>query len=84
MKSPHPQGREKSWAVRQVESSTNWANGSTFWTYFSNHLNYQIEHHLFPGVNHGHMHLIAPIVRQTCEEFGVKYQVRDVMLLIKL
>jgi len=61
------------WAQRQVESSTNWATGSLFWTFFSNHLNFQIEHHLFPGVNHEHMPLLAPLVRKACKARGVKY-----------
>jgi len=66
-------GNPRSWAKRQVESSVNWANESTFWFLLSNGLNYQIEHHLFPGINQSHLKHIAPVVRDTCEEFGVKY-----------
>jgi fatty acid desaturase len=29
----------------------------------------QIEHHLFPSVNHEHLHKISPIVEATCLEF---------------
>ena len=43
----------------------------------SNGLNLQIEHHLFPGLNHCHLHHIAPVVRETCEEFGVDYKCYD-------
>ena len=32
-------------------------------------LNYQIEHHLFPGMNHCHYPTIAPIVRYVCKKF---------------
>jgi fatty acid desaturase len=70
-------GKARGWAMRQVETSTNWANASTFWTLFSNHLNYQIEHHLFPGVNHCYLHIIAPVVRDTCKEHGVKYDAHE-------
>jgi fatty acid desaturase len=63
-----------SWAVNQVETANNFASGSTLWHILSNGLNYQIEHHLFPGVNHCHLHHIAPTVRATCEEFGVCYK----------
>jgi fatty acid desaturase len=66
-------GKLKSWSMRQVESSTNWACSSTFWTFFANNLNYQIEHHLFPGMNPQYYHIIRPAVQSTSEEFGVRY-----------
>jgi fatty acid desaturase len=66
-------GMLKSWSMRQVESSTNWASNSTFWTMLANNLNYQIEHHLFPGMNPQYYHIIKPAVQATSEEFGVRY-----------
>jgi fatty acid desaturase len=63
-----------SWAVDQVETANNFAPGSTLWHVLSNGLNYQIEHHLFPGLNHCHLRHIAPVVRSTCEEYGVCYK----------
>jgi len=63
-----------SWAANQVVTSNNFATRSFAWHVLSNGLNLQIEHHLFPGLNHCHLHLIAPTVRQTCEEFGVPYK----------
>lgn len=63
-----------SWAAAQVETSNNFASGSLLWHVLSNGLNLQIEHHLFPGLNHGHLHHIAPVVRDTCKEFGVVYK----------
>jgi fatty acid desaturase len=66
-------GKPRAWSVRQVESASNFAMHSTFWTYLSNGLNFQIEHHLFPGVNHQHLHIIAPIIQSTCREYGVRY-----------
>lgn len=62
------------WAVSQVETSNNFATSSLFWHVFSNGLNLQIEHHLFPGLNHCHLHHIAPVVQQTCQEYGVLYK----------
>jgi len=41
-----------------------WASGG---------LNFQIEHHLFPSVCHMYLPIIAPVVKQTCEEFNVPY-----------
>ena len=36
-------------------------------------LNFQIEHHLFPHICHAHLKQIAPIVRETAQEFKVPY-----------
>jgi len=63
----------RDWAVLQAMTSSNFANDSTFWTIVSGGLNFQIEHHLFPGINHTHLPGISPIVKQTCKEFGVPY-----------
>jgi fatty acid desaturase len=63
-----------SWAASQVESSNNFAANSGMWHILSNGLNLQIEHHLFPSLNHSHLQLIAPVVKQTCEEYGVTYK----------
>jgi len=62
------------WAAKQVVTSNNFAAGSRFWHILSNGLNLQIEHHLFPGLNHGHLHLIAPTVRETCKKYRVPYK----------
>ncbi|GKY96367.1 hypothetical protein MPSEU_000596300 [Mayamaea pseudoterrestris] len=67
----------ESWAAQQIETSNNFASQSTLWHFLSNGLNYQIEHHLFPGLNHCHLHLIAPVVKETCKEFGVTYKCYD-------
>eukprot|EP00753_Platysulcus_tardus_P021408 PLAT896.1.p1 GENE.PLAT896.1~~PLAT896.1.p1 ORF type:complete len:523 (+),score=173.82 PLAT896.1:130-1698(+) len=70
------------WAKRQVETSNNYALHSWLWTWLSNGLNYQIEHHLFPAINHEHLPLIAPIVQATCKEFGVHYRCFPTMTAI--
>jgi Fatty acid desaturase len=63
-----------SWAVQQIESSNNFCPQSTLWYYLSNGLNLQIEHHLFPGINHCHLHKIQPIVQEICTEYGIQYK----------
>lgn len=65
---------EESWAAQQVATSNNFATSSIFWHIFSNGLNMQIEHHLFPGLNHCHLHVIQPTVQATCEEFRIHYK----------
>jgi fatty acid desaturase len=67
-----------SWAADQVETSNNFAlQQSRLWYFLSNGLNFQIEHHLFPGLNHCHLYHIAPVVKSTCAEFGVNYKSYD-------
>lgn len=64
---------QRDWAKLQVATASNFANSSLFWTTITGSLNFQIEHHLFPGINQMHLPAISPIVYQTCKEFGVPY-----------
>lgn len=65
--------RDKNWYIHQVKTSNNF--GSYFPHYFlSIGLNYQIEHHLFPNVNHCHLVDIQPIVKSLCEKHGIPYR----------
>jgi len=63
------------WGVMQVSNSSNFSNhwAHDLFAALNGSINYQIEHHLFPGMSHIHLPRIAPIVRQTCEEFNVPY-----------
>jgi len=61
------------WAEMQVRTSANWSIHSTAWWLAAGGLNFQIEHHLFPGVCHVHYPAISPIVRAVCKEFNVPY-----------
>ena len=60
------------WAAMQIRTSVSWSN--SVFTHALGALNYQIEHHLFPGISHVHYEKLAPIVQQTCEEFQVPYR----------
>ena len=57
----------------QVVTSQNFGNGSLFCYYFSGGLNYQIEHHLFPTINHCHLPGLSSGVKRICEKHGVPY-----------
>ena len=61
------------WAEMQIRSSANWSTHSTFWWLFSGGLNFQIEHHLFPGVAHEHYPALSRAVRAVCAERGLPY-----------
>jgi linoleoyl-CoA desaturase len=71
-------GKQKmadSWAVHEIENTTDFAPNNPFLTWFVGGLNYQIEHHLFPGICHVHFPKLAPIVKDVAAEHGVTYHV---------
>ena len=57
----------------QVATAQNFGNGSLFCYYFSGGLNYQIEHHLFPNINHCHLPALSVGVKRICRDHGVPY-----------
>jgi fatty acid desaturase len=59
-----------SWAMSQIVTSNNFCPNSALWHVLSNGLNLQIEHHLFPSLNHCHLWRIQPVVQATCAEFS--------------
>jgi len=70
---PNETSKERDWAKLQIMTSTNYANDSKLWLWISGGLNFQIEHHLFPGICHTYLPYISPVVKQTCKEFNVPY-----------
>ena len=64
---------ENEWAVHQVETTADFAPHNPLLSFYVGGLNYQIEHHLLPHICHLNYPRLAPIVRATCEEFGIRY-----------
>jgi linoleoyl-CoA desaturase len=64
---------KQDWAVNQIRTTANFAMDSRLLSWYVGGLNFQVEHHLFPSVCHIHYKKIAPIVRQTAEEYGLPY-----------
>jgi fatty acid desaturase len=58
---------------RQVLTSRN-VRGGHFVDIALGGLNYQIEHHLFPGMPAPHLRKAQPIVREYCAELGIPYE----------
>lgn len=75
---PEPTGDplkiENEWAIHEVQTTSNFAPNNAIINWYVGGLNYQIEHHLFPHMCHLLYPKIAPIVRATCEEYGLTYQ----------
>lgn len=71
---PNAEGNiENEWAIHQMHTTANFARNNHLLSWFVGGLNFQIEHHLFPNVNHIHYPRIAPIVEQTARDFGLPY-----------
>ena len=68
------------WAAHQIETAVDFAQGSRLACWFMGGLNFQIEHHLFPQISHVHYPKIAPIVREVCAKYGVRYTARPTVL----
>lgn len=64
---------ENNWAIHQMKTTANFANGSIIFSWFIGALNYQIEHHLFPNICHVHYKDISKIVKQTAKEYDIPY-----------
>ena len=62
-----------SWAEAQVLTGVDYAHNSWWNAWWSGALNYQIEHHLFPGISQYHYPAISSIVKQCCEEYKLNY-----------
>lgn len=64
--------QNKNWYIHQVTTANNF--GSHWPHYYTSiGLNYQIEHHLFPTINHCHLRDIQPIVKKLCMKHGIPY-----------
>lgn len=64
-----------SFAIHQIETTVDFAPNNRLLSWLVGGLNYQIEHHLFPQVCHIHYRALSPLVRETCQEFGIRYNV---------
>ncbi|MGA7932674.1 MAG: acyl-CoA desaturase [Kovacikia sp.] len=61
------------WAIHQSETTVNFARHNLAISWFLGGLNFQVEHHLFPRICHVNYPIIARLVEQTCQEYGVQY-----------
>uniref|UniRef100_A0A3P9KHY7 acyl-CoA (8-3)-desaturase n=1 Tax=Oryzias latipes TaxID=8090 RepID=A0A3P9KHY7_ORYLA len=68
--------RRQEWLTTQLQATCN-IEQSFFNDWFSGHLNFQIEHHLFPRMPRHSYHLVAPQVRELCKKHGVPYQIKS-------
>jgi len=61
------------WYTHQFATTSNYATGSKLFSWLIGGLNYQIEHHLLPGVCHVHYKELSKIVVDTAREYDIPY-----------
>jgi fatty acid desaturase len=69
--------KQTDWAALQIESSLDFAHGDFWTTFLCGSLNYQAVHHLFPHISQWYYPEMAPIVKKVCEEYGVRYNLKN-------
>lgn len=67
---------KEDWAVLQIEASLDFAHDDILTTFLCGTLNYQAVHHVFPFISQYYYPEIAPIVKDTCKEYGVRYNLK--------
>nr|WPC85594.1 front-end fatty acid desaturase group B [Hediste diversicolor] len=70
------------WLVSQTLSTQN-IESSPWNDWFSGHLNFQIEHHLFPTMPRHNYHKVAPLVKSVCEKHHLPYMVKPMLTAMK-
>lgn len=60
------------WLLRQTATTANFSTG-WFGHWLCGGLEYQVEHHLFPKVNHAYYPQLAPMVQELCRQRGLPY-----------
>ncbi|KAK7803011.1 hypothetical protein U0070_010571 [Myodes glareolus] len=66
------------WVSTQLQATCN-VDQSAFNDWFSGHLNFQIEHHLFPTMPRHNYHKVAPLVQSLCTKYGIKYKSKPLL-----
>ncbi|MDI1355432.1 MAG: acyl-CoA desaturase [bacterium] len=77
--SPFPEPDEEgiinnSWAIHQVETSTNFGANSRLLCWLCGGLNTHIVHHLFPSICHIHYYELTKIIREGARRHNIKFR----------
>ncbi|MFH5884839.1 fatty acid desaturase family protein [Halalkalibaculum sp. DA3122] len=71
---------DEHWMIHEMVTTNNFARDNKALCWFVGGLNFQIEHHLFPGICSVHYPAISHIVEKTANEFGIPYNQHDTFL----
>lgn len=64
---------ESDWMIHQIETTSDFATDNKIVNFVFGGLNFQVEHHLFPNISCTHYPQIHLIVKETCREFGIRF-----------
>ncbi|TVR80710.1 MAG: acyl-CoA desaturase [Saprospirales bacterium] len=64
---------ENDWMIHQLQTTANFCTQNKLISWFTGGLNFQVEHHLFPGISHVHYPAINKLTRNICAEFNIPY-----------
>lgn len=64
--------KHQDWLNMQLQATCN-VEQSLFNDWVTGHLNFQIEHHLFPTMPRHNYHQVAPLVKALCDKHGILY-----------
>uniref|UniRef100_A0A8B9NQG9 Fatty acid desaturase domain-containing protein n=1 Tax=Accipiter nisus TaxID=211598 RepID=A0A8B9NQG9_9AVES len=70
--------KNKDWVSTQLHATCN-VNQSLFNDWFTGHLNFQIEHHLFPTMPRHNYWKAAPLVKALCDKHGIEYKSKTLL-----
>ncbi|XP_077175105.1 acyl-CoA (8-3)-desaturase-like [Paroedura picta] len=66
------------WVSAQLAATCN-VDQSLFNDWYTGHLNFQIEHHLFPTMPRNNYWKVAPLVKSLCAKHGVQYHCKPLL-----
>nr|XP_060626636.1 acyl-CoA (8-3)-desaturase-like [Anolis sagrei ordinatus] len=66
------------WVSTQLQATCN-VHQSHFNDWFTGHLNFQIEHHLFPRMPRHNFWKAAPLVKSLCHKYGIEYKCKPLL-----
>lgn len=67
---------ETDWHVHQLKTTSDFARNNRLLSWYVGGLNFQIEHHLFPGICHIHYRNLALIVERTAGAYHIPYNLK--------
>lgn len=73
---PEPQAdgtMAQAWLVHEMETTSDFARGNGWLSWYIGGLNFQIEHHLFPRICSVHYPAISPIVEAVARKHGIAF-----------
>jgi len=68
----HEESDEDTWVTLNLKGTCNIEQG-LFNDWFTGHLNFQIEHHLFPTMPRHNLYKIQPLVQSLCKKHNIAY-----------